>query len=50
MRLSLYFFIFLLINFSVFSQEKNKNHLEIDSLRTLMLEYKFQNKKDSVIK
>ena len=49
MRLSLYFFIFLLINFSVFSQEKNKNHLEIDSLRILMLEYKFQNKKDSVL-
>jgi len=49
MRLSLYFFIFSLINLSVFSQERNKNHFELDSLRTLMLEYKFQNKKDSVI-
>ena len=49
MRLSLYFFIFSLINLSVFSQERNKNHIELDSLRTLMLEYKFQNKKDSVI-
>ena len=49
MRLSLYFFIFSLINLSVFSQERNKNHFELDSLRTLMLEYKFQNKKDSVL-
>ena len=49
MRLSLYFFIFSLINLSVFSEERNKNHIELDSLRTLMLEYKFQNKKDSVI-
>ena len=49
MKLSLYFFIFSLINLSVFSQERNKNHTELDSLRTLMLEYKFQNKKDSVI-
>lgn len=49
MRISLYFFIFSLINLSVFSEERNKNHIELDSLRTLMLEYKFQNKKDSVI-
>ena len=48
MRLLLYFFTFSLINLSVFSQERNKNHFELDSLRTLMLEYKFQNKKDSV--
>jgi len=49
MKFSLYFFIFSLINLSVFSQERNKNHIELDSLRTLMLEFKFQNKKDSVI-